>query len=340
VAAQIIHALNSSIPAWASIVITSAAALVVALIGHTVLHVFETWALVPCFVAFLTLLGAFASSKKFDSLLPLPVGQVEANAVFSFATAIYGATSGWCLCAADYLVYQPANRPTSSIYYSTFFSLAFPIIFSQLLGLAIMTPYPDDPAFRSAYDTGGFGAVLAHILVPLGGWGKFCLVLLALTIVAINSPPIYSVSFSLQLISRHTERVSRYIWPIFTTMLYVAIAIVAYDHFAAWLGNFLVIFGYWVAVYQTIACCEHYLFLRGERGYRPDEYQDATMLPKGWAALAGTVAGILGTVLGMVTIFWVGPAAKALGGVDVGMLMAFVLGGATFVGVRVWEKTK
>ncbi|KAK4451760.1 purine-cytosine permease [Podospora aff. communis PSN243] len=340
VAAQIIHALNSNIPAWASIVITSAIALVVALIGHTVLHVFETWAVVPCLVAFLTLLGAFASSQKFEGLLPLAAGQAESNAIFSFATAIYGATSGWCLCAADYLVYQPANRPTSSIYYSTFFSLAFPIIFTQLLGLTIMTPYSDDPAFRSAYDTGGFGAVLAHVLLPLGVWGKFCLVLFALTIVAINSPPIYSVSFSLQLISRHTERISRYLWPIITTVLYVAIAIIAYVHFATWLGNFLVIFGYWVAIYQTIAYCEHYLYLRGERGYRPDDYQDATMLPKGWAALAGTAAGVFGTVLGMVTAFWIGPVAKALGGVDVGMLMAFLLGGVTFIGIRGWERGK
>ncbi|KAK0631804.1 purine-cytosine permease [Immersiella caudata] len=340
VAAQIIHALNSSIPSWASILIVSVASLVVALIGHTVLQVFETWASIPCFVAFLTLLGAFASSNKFDSLLPLAVGQSETNAIFSFSTAIYGATSGWCLCAADYYVYQPADRPTSSIYYTTFFSLAVPIIFSQLLGLAIMTPYAYDEDFKGAYDTGGFGAVLAHILVPLGGWGKVCLVLFALTIVTINSPPIYSVSFSLQLISRRTERISRYIWPIVTTVVYVILAIVAYDHFATWLGNFLVIFGYWVAVYQTISFGEHYLFRRGKRGYKPDEYQDDTRLPKGWAALAGTVAAILGTVLGMVTVFWVGPVAKALGGVDVGMLLAFVLGGVVFAGVRMLEKIR
>jgi len=105
---------------------------------------------------------------------------------------------------------------------------------------------------------GGTGAVPANLLIPpLGRFASLCLVILAGTIITNNSPVIYSVSFSLQLLTRHAQRIPRFVWTLLTTVAYTAIAIPAYGHFAAWLGNFLVIFGYWVAIYQAIALGEH-----------------------------------------------------------------------------------
>jgi purine-cytosine permease-like protein len=154
--------------------------------------------------------------------------------VFSFGTAVYGATSGWCTVTADYLVYQPTTRPTVTIYLYTFLSLLAPIIFSQLLGLAIMTATVHDPLFQDAYETGGIGAVLTLVLVPpLGPFGEVCLVMFAFTIITNNAPPIYPVSFSLQLLSRWFQRVPRPVWPLVATGAYIAIATPAYDHFAA-----------------------------------------------------------------------------------------------------------
>ncbi|KAK0657542.1 permease for cytosine/purines, uracil, thiamine, allantoin-domain-containing protein [Cercophora newfieldiana] len=336
IAAQIIHAIDPRLSASVSIIIAGLATLVIALFGHKVLHTYERWALVPCAIVFFILLGFFAHSKKFDSLLPLSTGQGEFNAIMSLGTALYGATSGWCMVAADYLVYQPAARPTLEIYLYTFFGLTVPIIFTQLLGLAIMTATVNNPDFSAAYSTGGVGAVLAHVLP--GGGGKFCLVVLALTIIANNAPPIYSISFSIQLLSRRLKRIPRPILPLFTSAAYVAIAIPAYEHFAEWLGNFLVVFGYWTAIYQAIAFVEHCIFLKGAKGYEPDDYEDAAKLPKGYAALAGVAGGILGTSVGMVTAMWTGPVAKALGGADVGMLLSFLFGGGAYMGVRLLEK--
>jgi len=69
IAAQIIHAVNTSIPGWASILITALSTLTVALFGHKPLHAFEHWALIPCLAVFFVLVVTFARSSEFTPLL-------------------------------------------------------------------------------------------------------------------------------------------------------------------------------------------------------------------------------------------------------------------------------
>lgn len=50
-----------------------------------------------------------------------------------------------------------------------------------------------NPDWATAYNDGSVGGLLGAVLAPVGGFGKFCLVLLALSIVANNIPNNYSV---------------------------------------------------------------------------------------------------------------------------------------------------
>ena len=54
----------------------------------------------------------------------------------------------------------------------------------------------NNPAWADAYSSGSVGGLLGAVLAPVGGFGKFCLVLLALSIVANNIPNNYSVILS------------------------------------------------------------------------------------------------------------------------------------------------
>jgi len=57
-----------------------------------------------------------------------------------------------------------------------------------------MTATTINPDWADAYSSGSVGGLLGAVLAPVGGFGKFCLVLLALSIVANNIPNNYSVS--------------------------------------------------------------------------------------------------------------------------------------------------
>lgn len=61
-----------------------------------------------------------------------------------------------------------------------------------------MTATVNNPDWADAYKSGSIGGLLGQALAPAGGFGKFCLVLLALSIVANNIPNNYSVPISTQ----------------------------------------------------------------------------------------------------------------------------------------------
>jgi purine-cytosine permease-like protein len=56
-----------------------------------------------------------------------------------------------------------------------------------------MTATTVNPAWKDAYTNGSVGGLIGEALSPVGGFGKFCLVLLGLSIVANNIPNNYSV---------------------------------------------------------------------------------------------------------------------------------------------------
>lgn len=170
------------------------------------------------------------------------VGTSEAASVLSFAASVYGFATGWTSYAADYTVYQPANQNRVKVFLWTFGGLAFPLLFTEMLGAAVMTATINNADYAAAYDASGMGGLLGAVLFPpLGRFGKFCVVILALSIIANNCPNIYSVGLSLQLLARQTAKVPRFLWTFIGTIVYCAIAIPGYSHFEDVLENFMLL---------------------------------------------------------------------------------------------------
>ena len=239
--AQLLNAVNSNVPGYAGIIIIAGATFIVTLFGYKVVHAYEFWSWIPCFIIFLIVLGEFAHSGRFSNI-PMSVGSSEAGSVLSFAASVFGFATGWTSYAADYTVYQPVNSSRIKVFVWTFAGLIFPLCFTEMLGLAIMTASLNTPSYADGYKNAGIGGLLAAVLFPpLGRFGEFCLVVLALSIVANNCPNIYSVTFSLQVMARWTQAVPRFLWTFVGTLIYCAIAIPGYSHFEQVLENFMLL---------------------------------------------------------------------------------------------------
>ncbi|KAI1426763.1 purine-cytosine permease [Xylaria sp. FL1777] len=341
VGAQLIHAINHDVPGYAGILVIAFSTLFICAFGYKLVHIYERWSWIPSFIIFLVVLGIFAHSGNFDSGLPLATGPAEAGAVLSFAASVFGFATGWTAYAADYTVYQPVNSSRASIFFWTFGGLLFPLIFTELLGAAVATGITSVPAYGEAYSESGVGGLLAQVLVPrLGRFGEFCVVVLALSIIANNCPNIYSVSLSLQVLARATERVPRFLWTAVGTAVYIAIAIPGYEHFEAALENFLLLIGYWLAIYEGVSITEHFIFLRGFKGYKPENYTVAKCLPPGFAAISAFAIGVAGAVLGTAQTWYTGPIGKLCGadfGGDVGFELAYSFTAVAYIGLRSLE---
>ena len=342
VGAQLFNAVNSNVPGWAGIIIIAACTFIVTCFGYKVVHAYEFYSWIPCFIIFLIVLGEFAHSGQFSNL-PMNVGSSEAGSVLSFAASVFGFGTGWTSYAADYTVYQPANTSRTQVFLWTFGGLIFPLCFTEMLGLAVMTASINTPAYATGYTESGIGGLLAAVLFPpLGRFGQFILVILALSIIGNNCPNIYSLTFSLQVMGRWTQAVPRFIWTFIGTIVYCAIAIPGYSHFESVLENFMLLIGYWLAIYEGISLPEHFFFKHGFTGYDVSAYMDPTRLPPGFAAVLAFCFGIFGAVMGMAQVWFIGPIGKKIGdpsyGGDIGFPLAFAFAFISYCGLRTLEK--
>ncbi|KAI9844646.1 MAG: purine-cytosine permease [Thelocarpon superellum] len=341
VGAQLLNAVNGNFPGYAGIIVIAAGTFLITLFGYKVVHGYEAWSWIPAFIIFLVVLGEFAHSGQFSNI-PMGSGPVEAGSVLSFAASVFGFATGWTSYAADYTVYQPANTSRLKCFLWTFAGLAFPLLFTEMLGAAVITATVNNSTYLNGYNDAGIGGLLGAVLIPpLGRFGEFCLVILALSIIANNVPNIYSVSLSLQVMARWTQMVPRFIWTFLATLVYIAIAIPGYSHFANVLEDFMLLIAYWLAIYQGISLTEHFVFKRGYLGYAPEIYNQPGKLPPGIAAITAFCFGILGAVMGLSQPWFVGPIGKKIGnpqhGGDIGFELAFAFAAISYFGLRTLE---
>lgn len=344
VGAQLLNAVNNDVPGYAGIIIIAVCTFLVTLFGYKIVHAYEFWSWIPTTIIFLIVLGVFAHSGDFQNI-PWEVGTAELGGVLSFGSVVYGFATGWTSYAADYTVYQPSNQSRRKVFFWTWLGLIIPLLFTEMLGVAIMTATNingGDNIYATGYTASGTGGLLGAVLFPpLGNFGKFCLVMLALSIIANNCPNIYSVSLTVMVLARWTRKVPRFIWTGIATGVYIAIAIPGYTHFETVLDNFMNFIGYWLAIYEGIALTDHFLYKRGFTGYNPADYDKPGKLPPGIAAIVAFCFGVAGMVCGMSQVWFVGPIALKAGeapyGGDVGFELGFAFSATSYAVLRYVE---
>ena len=77
-------------------------------------------------------------------------------------------------------------------------------------------------------------------------------------------------------------------------------------------------------------------------GYVLKEYDQAKRLPPGFAAVTGFCFGVIGAVMGMSQLWFIGPIGKMIGlpehGGDVGFELAFAFAAIAYTVTRYFEK--
>jgi purine-cytosine permease-like protein len=239
----LINAVNNDVPGFAGIIIIAVCTLMVTFFGYKIVHVYEFWSWIPTTIVFIIILGVFAHSGDFVNI-PMGMGTSELGSVLSFGSVVYGFATGWTSYAADYTVYQPSSQSRIKVFFAVWIGLIIPLLFTEMLGIAIMTATTINEGknkYADGYAASGTGGLLGAVLFgPLGGFGKFCLIILSLSIIANNCPNIYSVGLTIQVLGgRWTQRVPRFVWTAVGTAIYIAIAIPGYTHFESVLENFM-----------------------------------------------------------------------------------------------------
>ncbi|KAH9882734.1 hypothetical protein J1614_000099 [Plenodomus biglobosus] len=326
---------GETINATVGIVIIALLALGICFCGFKVLHIYERWAWIPALAALIIATGCGGASLSKQVNAP----PATAAQVLSFGGLVASFMLPWAALASDFSTYMHPKAPPLRIALYTYVGLALPTILLMSLGAAMGGATPNIGSWERGYDTNAASGVLAAMLHPAGGFGRFVTVILGFSMLGNLSATMYSITLNLQMLVPWLFRIPRIVFSIVITAIVIGVAVEAAKSFFLNLENFIGVIGYWSSAFIGIVTTEHLLFRRaGFADYTQDEgaWDDVGKLPPGFAAIGAFILSFGLIIPCMGQIWWTGPIAETTG--DIGLEVALVLSAVLYMPLRVWER--
>ncbi|KAF8610617.1 cytosine-purine permease [Ceratobasidium sp. AG-I] len=340
------------------IVIISLISLLISFFGYRVLNWYERVAWFPIFVVYLVLLGVGGKHLSASSSPSSSSELAPARNVLSYASTIAGFIISYSPLMSDYTNYMRVDVSNWKVFWFSYLGLLVPTVSVQLIGAAFGAALVSNPSWMGGYESGGAGGLVGAVLEPVGGFGKFLTVLLALSVIANMGPTLYSFSISSQVVLPFSARVPRYVFSMVGTAVLIPLAIVGSTRFEETLIDFLGIVGYWSSTFIAVVMVEHLVFRKHDSkmnithsayttsspgtkrnvwsAYDLSVWDSPRKLPPGIAALGACVCAFGLIVPCMDQVWFVGPVARTTG--DIGFEVGFVLSGVCYLAFRVLER--
>jgi purine-cytosine permease-like protein len=339
VAGQILSAVaDGSMSLVVGIIVVAIIAWLITTFGYHIFHYYERWAWLPQLIVLCILAGVagphFNTSAQShgDENPDTVIGNRISFFGLSLAAAItYGGG------AADYFVYYPEHASSWKIFAMTLTGLMCSFTFAFVLGIGLACGMLLNSDWEAAYGVSQ-GALIVEAFRPLGTFGSFCGVVVALGLIANLILPTYSSGIDAQILGRYAEAVPRIIWNTIGVIIYTVCALAGRAHLAELFTNFLSLMGYWVSIWIAIILEEHLVFRR-KTGFNWQDWNQKMKLPLGIAAFVAFVVGWIGAILCMAQVWYHGPIATRVGtyGADMGNYIGFAWAAVVYPPLRLWE---
>ncbi|KAK4961403.1 Vitamin B6 transporter [Elasticomyces elasticus] len=342
IAGQILSAVstNGNLSVIVGIVITALITWFVTTFGYSIFHWYERYAWLPQMIVIFILAGV--AGPKFDLHANPSEGLDRLTIIgnrLSFFSLCYSAAVTYSCAGADYFVYYPESTPKWKVFCVTVIGLVTSFTLEFIIGIGLASGTASNTDWANAYETSQ-GALAVEAFRPLGTFGSFCSVILALGLVGNLIPPTYSSGVDFQVLGHAFERVPRFVWNSLGVVIYTVCAIAGREHLAEIFTNFLALMGYWVSIWIAIVLEEHILFRNWRNmGWNWEAWNDPRKLPVGIAALIAFLIGWAGAILCMAQVWYIGPLAALVGeyGGDMGNYVGFTWAGLVYAPLRYFE---
>jgi len=298
VAGQMLSAVspNDSMSVIVGIVIVAVITWAITCFGYQIVHYYERYAWIPQIIVVSVLAGV--AGKNFD-LSSQTTGDTSLTRLgdrLSFFSLNLSAAITYAGAGADYFVYYPESTPRWKVFSAVMIGLVTSFTYAFIVGIGLGSGVATVPAWTSAYSVSQ-GALIVEGFGPVGGFGKFCAVVIAIGLVANMIPPTYSSGVDFQILATWIARIPRVFLNTLIVVIYTVCAIAGRDHLAEIFTNFLALMGYFVAIWIAIQLEEHLIFRWwGGRGWNWAVWDDRSKLPVGIAALIAFLVGWAGAV--------------------------------------------
>lgn len=331
IAGQILAAVNSAgMGVVVGVIVAAIITLAVCLFGIRVFHTYERYAFIPQLIVLFVLVGVSGPYWDVSSETRGSSEDKAANRMSFFFYCVSGSLL-WAGSGADFYVYFPPNAQRWMVFLSTFTGLGLSCVMTYLLGVGVASGVAKNAAWNAAYSQTP-GALIVEVYRPLGHFGSFCAVIVALGVIANNVPTTYSAALNFQMLGKWFLALPRPVWTMVAVIIYTVCACIGRNSLFNVFNDFLGLMGYWSAIWVVILLEEEVLFQRPRgRWYDWSAWNSPERLPVGLAALFAFCVGWVGAVLGMYQTYFTGPLAKMVGeGIDMGIPVAMSWGALVY----------
>jgi purine-cytosine permease-like protein len=304
-------------PFWLAFLIIVVAQVVIATLGHNLIHVFERWALpllgtvfiIACFFVFIH--GNYGFSAT-----PVP------GAWFLAFTAAFGYAVGWNPFAADYTRYLPPNTDRKMVGFWAGSGVFLSCIVLELAGAVLVT------VAGTKWGTADIPTAQLQRAMPDVVYYP-TLICIAIGAVAANAINIYSGTMSLVALGIRemglTLRQRRAALAILAGVIgYFGGLYLESRGVASQYTNFLLLISYWIATWLAVVFVDYWL-RRGDYGDESMFYDTKNLR---WQGVVAMAVGLVVSVWLFANIFglYVGPIANSYPQIgDITFVVGFVI---------------
>lgn len=308
-------------------VLITACALTLAIYGYHWIHRFQTWLT----WLFLATFGVFTVAALI--WLDVPAGQFGFGG-FTWAGFLvqFGAAAayalGWAPYVSDYSRYLPPQTSPRKALWFTYSGVFVGAVWLMALGALVAALFADASpleAVRSAAD---------GVLPGSGTWLLVAALPGLVTVITVN---VYAASLELitMIDSFKAVRPTRRLRIVSCSVIAAAGllgAILSSGEFLANFSSFLVVLLYLLVPWTSVNLVDYYFVRRGRYAIREIFVPEGGVYGSwGWRGLAAYAVGIVAMVPFVVTVWYTGPVAAALGDVDVALFVGLLASAVAYV---------
>ena len=309
-------------PLW--YVLISGLAVLLAIFGYHWIHKTQKWLT----LLFLVTFGVFT----IGALIVVPLDPSQFSfAGFSwvaFLVQFGGAAAyalGWAPYVSDYSRYLPPQTSPARALGYTYGGVFVGAVWLMALGALVAA------AFSGASPLEG---VRADLILP--GAGLWLLVAALPGLVSVITINIYAASLELITIldsikAVRPTRALRVVGCLVIAAAAVIGSLVSTGEFLANFGSFLVILLYVLVPWTSVNLVDYYLVRRGRYAVREIFNPSGVYGAWGWRGLTAYAIGIVAMIPFVVTVWFTGPVATALGGADIALFVGLIASAIAYV---------
>ncbi|MEY9846924.1 NCS1 family nucleobase:cation symporter-1 [Streptacidiphilus sp. BW17] len=303
-----------------------ALAVVLAVVGHDLIHLVERWLTYILIVVF----GVLTVYAVFGHWAHAHGGGSGGGFSWTTFLVVFSAAAGYQISYAvyvsDYSRYLPEDVPARKVIWWTYLGAAGSAVWLMSLGALLGSRLPGADAVAAVRTVG-------NALLP--GFGTFAVLVSVVAIIGIMGVNAYGAMLTSTSAVDAFKKVrptvrTRVVGIVAIELIVLVVALSLPSNYLASFNNFLLLMLYFLVPWTAVNLVDFYAVRRGH-------YDIAAIFdPNGeygrWspAGLTSYVVGIVAMVPFMALSFYTGPIAKALGGADISFGVGLIVAGGLY----------